>query len=321
MAIPAPDRAYFPGLPRYLSFVDESGHSRDPNRNCLCLAGLLATEDAWKAFDPEWHAACEEEGLKEAFHMMDFAARKREFKGWPEERRRRLLGKLIGIIRKAQAIPIGSVVMLRGPDALSEQLQKHYRDSHFIAFQPLTYHIAVAASMMDPVVGPGPGPVTMAYAHHPEHSNGLSGTGKLWDAVREYNQIVALFMQSYVSETPKECTPLQAADLWAYELGHHFERIRPEAKPPRWPFQEFVKMGLNYSFTHNFITYYGASGVNGIGQMARVQHWQEISLFRPGMISRIPAGGTDLLRELARAKQLQSRPPQPGPRNTESADR
>jgi Protein of unknown function (DUF3800) len=308
MAIPTPDQTYLPGLPRYLSFVDESGHSHDPKRNCLCLAGLIAKEDAWRAFDAEWRAACQNEGLTEPFHMMYFAARKREFKGWTEERRRRLLGNLITVIWKAQAIPIGSVAMVRGPDALSERSQKHYRDAHFIAFQPLTYHIAVAANMMDPREQ-GLGPVTMVYAHHPEHSNGLASTRKLWDAMRENNRIVASVMQSYVSETPKDCTPLQAADLWAYELGHHFERIRPEGRPPRWAFQQFVKMGLNYSFTHNFLTYHGASGVNGIGQMARVQHWQEISLYRPGFISRIPPGASGILGEIARGQHLRSGPP------------
>ena len=307
MAIPAPDQTYLPGLPRYLSFVDESGHSQDPRRDCLCLAGLVASEQAWRAFDPEWRAACQGEGLTEPFHMMHFAARKREYGGWTEERRRRLLGKLISAIRRTQAIPIGSVVMLRGPDALSERVQRNYRDAHFIAFQPLTYNIAVAASMMVPME-PGPGPVTMVYADHPEHSHGLASTGKLWDAVRDHNRIVALFMQSHVSETPKDCTPLQAADLWAYELGHHFERVRPEGKPPRWAFREFAKMGLNYSFTHNFITYHGASGVNGIGQMACVQHWEEISLYQPGFITRIPPGAAGLVGELARAKQLQSKP-------------
>jgi len=309
MAIPAPDQTYFPGLPRYLSFVDESGHSVDPRRNCLCLAGLIATENAWRAFDPEWRAACQDEELTEPFHVMHFAARKREYKDWTEEHRRRLLGKLVSAIRKAQAIPIGSVVMLRGPDALSEAVQRNYRDAHFIAFQPLTFNIAVAANMMDPTgQGPGPGPVTMVYADHPEHSHGLASTKKLWDAMREHNRLVALVMQSHVSETPKDCTPLQAADLWAYELGHHFERIRPEGRAPRWAFRQFVEMGLDYSFTHNFITYHGASGVNGIGRMACVQHWQEISLYRPGFISRIPPGAAGLVGELALAKLLQSRP-------------
>lgn len=308
MAIPTPDRSYLPGLPKYLSFVDESGHSQDPNRNCLCLAGLLASEDAWKTFDAEWRAACAAEGLTEPFHMMHFSARKRQFQGWTEEQRRRLLGKLVAAIRNAGAVPIGSVVMMRGDDALPERVQKHYRDSHFIAFQPLTYHIAVAANMMD-LAGLGPGTVTMVYAHHPEHSNGLANTQKLWDAIRQRNQIVALVMQSYVSETPSDCTPLQAADLWAYELGHHFERIRPLGRPPRWAFREFVKMGLDYSFTHNFVTYHGASGVNGIGRMACVQHWQEIDLYRPGFISRIPPGAPGLLRERALIKQAQSAPP------------
>jgi hypothetical protein len=305
MTIPSPDRSHLAGLPRYLSFVDESGHSVDPARNCLCLAGLIATAEAWKSFDAEWRTACEEEALTEPFHMMYFAARKRQFKGWTEDQRRRLLGKLIAAIRRAQAIPIGSVVMLRGADALSESVQKHYRDSHFIAFQPLTYNIAVAAEFIDPF-RLGPGPVTMVYAHHPEHSNGLSSTKHLWEAMRKHDRTVALFMQEYISDTPKDCTPLQAADLWAYELGHHFERIRPQGKPPRWAFREFVRMGLNYSFTHNFITYHGASGVHGIGRMACVQHWQEISLYRPGFVSRIPSGAAGMLNELMQARQFLS---------------
>jgi hypothetical protein len=301
MGIPSPDRSYFPGLPRYLSFVDESGRSADPKRNCLCLAGLIATEDAWRAFDADWRTACEDRGLTEPFHMMHLSARKGQFKGWPEERRQELLGDLVGAIRKAQAIPIGSVVTLRGADSLSERVQRHYRDAHFIAFQSLTYNIAVAANMMDPF-GEGPGPVTMVYAHHPEHSNGLASTGKLWHALRENNRIVALFMHSYVSDTPRDCTPLQAADLWAYELGHHFERIRPLAKEPRWPFRQFVALGLNYKFTHDFVSYYDKHGLSGLGKMSRVQRLGEINLYKPGFVGLHPIEGRKLdlaLRKLA----------------------
>jgi|HubBroStandDraft_6_1064221.scaffolds.fasta_scaffold07978_2 hypothetical protein len=288
MGIPSRDQSYFPNLPWYLSFVDESGHSADPNRNCLCLAGLIAAEDAWRVCDVDWRTACEDEGLTEPFHMMQLSSLKGQFKAWSEERRQGLLGKLVGAIRKARAIPIGSVVMLRGPDSLSEGVQRHYRDAHFIAFQTLTYNIAVAANMMDPF-GKGPGPATMVYAHHPEHSNGLASTQKLWHALRESNRIVALFMHSYVSDTPKDCTPLQAADLWAYELGHHFERIRPLAKKPRWPFRQFVAMGLNYNFTHDFISYHGANGLSGLGKMSRVQRLGEIDLCKPGFVGLHPA--------------------------------
>lgn len=154
MGIPEPDPSYLPGLPRYLSFVDESGHSADPNRNTLCLGGLIAAADAWKVFDTDWRSACEQEGLTEPFHMMHLAGFKRQFKGWTDERRRTLLAKLIGAITKAQATPIGSVVILRGPEGLSESTQRLYRVAHFLAFQSLTYNIATAAFMVDPIGRP-----------------------------------------------------------------------------------------------------------------------------------------------------------------------
>jgi hypothetical protein len=301
MGIPSPDRSYLAGLPRFLSFVDESGHSADPNRNSLSLAGLLAGEDAWKAFDMDWRTACDEAGLTEPFHMMHFAASKGQFEGWSEVQRQRLLGKLIAAITKARAIPIGSVVISRGPDSVPEHVQKRNRDAHFIAFQSLTYNIAVAANFIDPF-GRGPGPVTMVYAHHPEHSSGLASTGKLWDALREHNRMVALFMQSYISDTPRDCTPLQAADLWAYELGHHFERIRPLAKKPRWPFRQFVALGLNYRFTHDFISYHDMHGLSGLGRMSRFQRLGEIDLYKPGFTGLHPTEARKLdqrLRKIA----------------------
>jgi hypothetical protein len=303
MGIPSTDRSYFPGLTKYLSFVDESGHSADPKRNSLCLAGLIAAEEAWRVFDVDWRTACEEEGLTEPFHMMHLAPGKGQFEGWSEDQRRRLLSKLVAAIRKAKAIPIGSVVIVRGPDSVPEQVQQHFRDAHFLAFQSLTYNIAIAANMMKPSER-GPGPVTMVYAHHPEHSDGLANTRKLWDAIREHNGMVASLMHSYVSETPATCTPLQAADLWAYELGHHFERIRPLAKSPRWPFRQFVEMGLNYDFTHDFISYYDTHGLSGLGKMSRVQRLGEVDLYKPGFTGMHPMKARELdlrLRQFAEA--------------------
>ena len=111
-----PDPAYLPGLPKYISFVDEAGHSKDPNQSYLCLAGLVAPEGAWKVFGGEWKATCAAEHLKHPFHMKDFAARRGEFKGWAEQQRVRLLGGLLSAIERSGAIPIGSVVSLTSSD-------------------------------------------------------------------------------------------------------------------------------------------------------------------------------------------------------------
>jgi hypothetical protein len=279
----APNTSYLPGLPKYLSFVDEAGHAKDPSQHYLCLAGLLATEEAWKKFNDDWRNACRTEGLAEPFHMMDLAARKKQFKGWSEEKRQHLLGQLISAIDDARAIPIGSVVCFRGFNALPPDVSKGFRDPHFLAFQTLTYQIAVAAS-----IAMEPGPATMVFAHHPEHSEGLASTAKLWEAVRKYNPIVRLFMESYVCGQPQEYPGLQAADLWAYELRHHFEVIRPAGRKPRWPFMQFVRLGLNYQFTHDFISYHDENGLSGLGKMSRVQRWGEIDLYRVGFVGVHP---------------------------------
>ena len=263
-------------LTQYVSYVDEAGHSKDPRRNYLCLAGLLATEVSWKLFDTEWRTICSEEGLTSPFHMKDLSAYKGQFAGWTEVQRRRLLKRLISAIRGAKAIPVGSVVSVKDFNAFEPSRREELKDPYFMAFQNLTFHLAVAASMELP-----PGRVKMIYAHHPEHSHGVGNAQELWEAVRKYNPIISIFMQAYLCGETREHLALQAADLWAYELGHHFEVIRPARKAARWPFQQFVKMGLQYRFTHDFITLHDAAGVNGLGLWSRVQRWKEISLYTP----------------------------------------
>jgi hypothetical protein len=270
-------------LLKYVAYVDESGHSKDPRRDFVSLAGLLAKATAWEQLEPEWSAACLEHGLAEPFHMKDLAAFQGPFKAWTEKKRRTLLTSLMASIRKAEAIPIGSVVSVPDFNALDERRKSRFRDPYFVAFQPLTFNLAVAASFAFP-----PGRVTMVYAHHPEYSDGLANARDLWQAVRRANPIVSVSMEAYQSGTPQNCIPLQAADLWAYELGHHFEVIRPGKKKPRWPFQQFVKMGLNYSFAHDFITFRDAQGIHGLGLMSRVQQWHEIALYEPGYVDRNP---------------------------------
>ena len=299
-----PSPSCLPGLTKYLSFVDESGHAKDPNLSYLCLAGLLSTEAAWRECDGEWRTACAAEGLREPFHMKDFAASRGQFEGWGEGKRRHLLGALISAISRARAIPIGSVVSIKGFNALPPRVRQGFRDPHFLAFQSLTYQIAVAASAERE-----PGPVTMVYAHHPEHSGGPGSTRKLWEAVRKHNPIVALFMESYACGQQEEHSGFQAADLWAWELRHHFEVIRPARRMPRWPFRQFFKLGLNYSFTHDFISYYDENGLSGLGPMSRVQRLGEIDINKPGFVALAPTDARKLdaaLRRLAEA--LRSKP-------------
>jgi uncharacterized protein DUF3800 len=284
---------FLPGLTRYISFVDEAGHAEDPNQHFLCLAGLLAKETAWRQLEIEWLDACKNAGITKPFHMMHLAARKGEYEGWAESKRQALLACLLKIIDNARAIPIGSVISLDWYRSLSAINQRGFKDPHLLAFQSLTYQIAAAAGIQLET-----GPVTMVYADHPEHSHGLANTQNLWDAVRKYNPMVGFFMESYVPSQQTDQPGLQAADLWAYEIRHHFEVIRPAQRPARWPFQQFVRVGLNYDLPNDFITYHDEHGRTGVGQMSRVQRWGEIDLYKPGFVGLHPAQARQLDRYL-----------------------
>jgi hypothetical protein len=59
--------------------------------------------------------------------IMDLAGFKGQFNGWTEERRWRLTGKLISAIRRANAIPIGSVVSVRHFNGFAPRLRSKPR--------------------------------------------------------------------------------------------------------------------------------------------------------------------------------------------------
>jgi hypothetical protein len=291
-------------LPQYVSFVDESGHSKDPTKTHLCLAGLLATREAWSVFDEKWRDACSSFSLTEPFHMKEFAGFRGDFAGWSDNRRKDLLGVLVALMKEARVVPIGSVVEIAGYNSLVAQTARDFKDPHFLAFQSLTYQIAVAASL------PSPGAVTMVYAKHPEHSVGLANTADLWNAVREANSIVALFMDSYRSGEAGEHAGLEAADLWAYELRKHFEYSRPRAIAPRWAFTQFVSMGLNYKNTHDFVVHHDAHGLTGVGRMSRVMRWGELNLYEPGFVGLHPTDARELERRLRQMGATSDKPPE-----------
>lgn len=66
-------------MPDYAIYLDDSGHPSD--KPYVVVAGFLASEDQWIAFETRWKAALGKYRLGEAFHMTDFEASKRTDRG------------------------------------------------------------------------------------------------------------------------------------------------------------------------------------------------------------------------------------------------
>ncbi len=83
-----------------IAYMDESGHAADPRSKFVGMGGLVAQDSAWNQFETEWHDALAEAGIEGGFHMVDFAGRQGPYKGWEEERRRKLFGTLVAVDRQ-----------------------------------------------------------------------------------------------------------------------------------------------------------------------------------------------------------------------------
>jgi hypothetical protein len=80
----------------YSLYIDDSGHPDD--RPYVVVAGFIAPDGNWLAFEAEWKDSLKNHGLGEVFHMADFMRQDRR----PSDRGR-ILGDLRFIIQKHTA--------------------------------------------------------------------------------------------------------------------------------------------------------------------------------------------------------------------------
>jgi hypothetical protein len=229
----------------FLCYADETGHFRDPHKHFVGIAGFLASADKWMHFEAEWRAICNEEGIEMPFHMTEFAHHKKQFnqdKWRVENNRKKALGRLIEAILHTEALPIGAVASIEDFNLLSEsQRERLGGDPYFVVFQEYTHQMAVANAL----VKFPPHPVSMVYAKLNKY---VGKAAELWNAIRKNNPMYGQFMNSFIADEPQTYIPLQAADIWAYELGHHFEHTLPLNKAWRWPFEAIVNQARQQSY-------------------------------------------------------------------------
>jgi hypothetical protein len=91
----------------------------------------VTSADRWEQFDREWRKICDQEQVKLPFHMLEFAARRRQFSAskWQvEDNRRRLLRRLLAAIERARAITIGAIVSVVDFNGLTHDQRSRLRD-------------------------------------------------------------------------------------------------------------------------------------------------------------------------------------------------
>jgi hypothetical protein len=222
------------------AYIDETGHPTQ-RTGVFAFAGFMARVGDWKNFEHQWRSACPDDLFP--FHMMNFVRTR-----LPETRRREILGGLISCITQNNLVPFATIVTLSEYHSLGVSDRKRVGNLYYVALAHLMSQVGVAVlGAVDSSTGPFPSMprVSVIFAKSEFSGRALdwwwesktSGLGRPLAAL-----VSGMLIEKIAVGRPEEEIPLQAADLWAYELGHHHRSIRPQKRAARWPFDQINQL-------------------------------------------------------------------------------
>lgn len=234
------------------AYMDETGHSADARQKFVGMAGLIAPAANWVRFEKQWNAALRLPWIDlPYFHMTDFASKKKAYADWSEEKRRKVLGKLITIIEVAHPIPIGSIVPMEYYRTLDTEMQDYFIDPYYLCFQS---SIAACTSLLEYAKAPQQERVAFIFSDQVEFRHTAL---QLYELVVEATGLFASRGTRPVFRDMRELVALQAADIIAYEMYKEFERrtSRPDAAP-RFGYTRIMKMLSRHNLNRPFFLFF-----------------------------------------------------------------
>ncbi len=212
-----------------IAFLDESGHSSATE--FFALAAFVADYTDWPAFDHLWQEALR--GAQAPYlHMREFAHRVGPFLGWTEEQRRALLGRCVKALNSIPAVAVGAAVSIADFNTLDSEARSALRDPFFCCFQEVVRGVTLNAQFE-----PADMRVRMVFSQQDEFG---ASAKQLWSVMAETID-VGPHMGSLEFANMRDVPALQAADLLAYELRHHYHlRKTKPMSPARWALREIV---------------------------------------------------------------------------------
>ena len=252
--------------------LDETGHSSDERQRFNGMAGLIAPSSEWQRFDKKWKATLRAFRVP-YFHMKDFAHFRGYFADWDEEKRRRLLKKLLTHIESIRPIPIGVIFDMRAFRNLPSEKLAHLTEPYMLSCAAM---LSLTSGMLDSVGVKNR--ATIIFSDQVEFRQCALDYYKY--AVGR-DSLVGRTINSPGFGDMRQVAALQAADIIAYELYKECDRrVNKKRTPPRHGFTVIRRitdrLGSSqpgYAFIgerelHQFIT---ASE----SQLRRQKYWQD----------------------------------------------
>lgn len=214
------------------AYLDESG--TDADSTAFAVGGLLAPCHQWLRLATSWERVLLAEGIG-SFHASDCANGGGEFRGWDIPRREHLFVRLVNIIKRYVGFRCWTVVVM--DDYRNSRLGGDEKEQMPFgicalgcAAQLRLHAIRMSAKPLIPYT----------------FDRGGYGSGRLFDAFRKMSDKQrgrGYQMGTLQIGERKRLMPLQAADLWCYELYRSFaDQLSKTQIPPRKSYLELLKV-------------------------------------------------------------------------------
>lgn len=216
-------------------YYDETGDTKDPSQKFIGMAGFAAPAEKWEILEGKWKMILKEFKVP-YFHMKEFTISEGVFRGWKDDepKRRKIFGGLIKTIREIKPLPIGCVFSSEDFRSLPKRDQDMIKDPYFLSFIS-----CVGLPCM--FLQNAPPDVKFATVFG-EHGIFAKTAKEFYERIQEMYEVGARLYPPNFRDM-RECVPLQAADIIAYELYKEADRQRYRPKSPsRHGILEIVKM-------------------------------------------------------------------------------
>ena len=213
------------------AFFDETGSDDDPNVSVVGLVGCMASAGLWKRTEIQWSSTLKRFGLRNPFHMSDFAHSFKPYEHWKnnQERRDELINALWDIVAELQPYFIGCLTP-------SEKYQKELpprerKDLLGLHYQSYVRCLRVLFTLAEKGYGDLERRVQPVF----EYKHDVVGKmDKIFDAaMRETNNRYKQIVSVPVFEKKDQSVALQIPDLIAYECHKELKRrlYSPQFEP------------------------------------------------------------------------------------------
>ncbi len=199
------------------AYFDESGiHDGSP---VVAVAGLMATEKRWSSLEADWLAELNRLApglILPPFHASKCEVGVDEFERVPDVVRENLPRRLAAIIEMHSPVCIWSSIARRHWDELADaKFRAAYPHPFHLCFEWCAYEMArwqreVAETS----------PIALIYSEQEDFEDSIE---VMWDAYNRAKRIAPL--NTFTTASYKNCVPLQAADLVAYECFRHWKEL------------------------------------------------------------------------------------------------